>query len=128
MIVKKIVSLGMIIVLFWGPVMGADTGQGVKKNTDPVPYQYDEFPPWLHEVNRSKTILLGAIPIAALLANISYSIYKSTLDTPPDTTREVQDRLILTLTIAGGIMLTDFILGLIFQDEANEKENPYIGE
>ncbi len=111
--------------------------QGAFAQTAPAPatppnsYLGDRFPPGWKELDRAKTLMIGAFPFAYLLSGLGYDInyyiqsgFNPTYTPWPagpgtesftgEALQEKYKTLVLSsVIIAGTLALTDFILGLL---------------
>lgn len=60
--------------------LSAQQAPGAETQNQPVPYEKEEFSPWLQDLNRGKNLAFGAFPFAYLLANLGYDIAFYTSD------------------------------------------------
>lgn len=75
------------------------------------PYSESEFPKWAINVRRSEIIFFGAVPITYLFTSIISDAFNSNFS--------FGEKLGISVAAAGGIVLTDIIIGLIKGDYKN---------
>ncbi len=119
--------------LYLGCSTTNQTESELLKNGEPVPYQKDEFPEWMHSLRRAEVIFAGSMPFSIFFSNIGYGIYQSIKNgsTPgysidsftKSSSMTNEDRytvLIISLSVSGAVALTDFIIGLFDTEDTDE--------
>ncbi len=115
--------INVFILLSVCACLFGDTGNG-----EPVPYDPEEFPPWVHDLRRAEIIMIGSIPVSIILSGLVYSLYRwaehdfsqeyspgifgSQAAKELDET-EKKSVLTITVSISGLIALADFIIGKV---------------
>jgi hypothetical protein len=95
------------------------------QDSNPKPYEEDEFPQTLKDIRRFEIITIGALPFVTLDTTLAYSTYryarndfddayKPDIFSPASFTQEEQKGIILTsVGICVGIGITDLVVQII---------------
>ena len=107
----------IIIILM---LLSISTLYGEESKT-PVPYEYEEFSPVLHDVRRASIIFCGAFPLGYMYSSIigdpilaSSTLYDD-LDSTEKSNKEIEVKLISSLIFAGSVTIIDFIIEQFFR-------------
>jgi hypothetical protein len=104
---------------------------GQETETEPEPYDPEEFPAWSRDLRRGEIVALGSFPVMLLLTNISYDLVRFGRESleagewnytyapwffgPPDKPPLTEDERIGVIATAAGISvsvaLIDFFIG-----------------
>lgn len=92
------------------------------------PYNEEEFPGWSLDLRRGEIIFFGSLPFATLLTTLVYQTVIYTINQNSSdkknipwgelTTGEETEVLFITLGLSFVIAVTDFILGKVFDENA----------
>lgn len=112
----------LCLLLFSLFVSCATTGNALREDNNPVPYEKEEFPQWSHDLRRGEIILLGSLPLVFMLSNLAYDNWGddifgdySDLSSSEETRRKVT----IAVSVSGVITVLDYVLG--FWDKDNEE-------
>lgn len=97
---KKVVAVLLLISLCCS-VFALDMSKA-------VPYKENEFPKFTYDLRRAEIIFFGSLPLAFPAASLGLSAFKVETD--------FWKTMGVACGIAGAIVLTDFIIGLIQAD------------
>lgn len=108
-------------------------GDGGDSDITYEPYQKDEFAPWMHDLRRFETILIGSIPFTFFFANIGFDshayvssgfdenylpLFLGTSPAKEDMRNRTKfDRLYVSLSLSVSIAIADFVIGKIWDEK-----------
>jgi len=68
--------LGIAIILCMGAPLVAAQDENAEANTEPVPYEQEEFATWLHSLRRFEIVTLGSFPLTYFFTLLVYDLYR----------------------------------------------------
>ncbi|MCK4541795.1 MAG: hypothetical protein KAU17_06125 [Spirochaetales bacterium] len=124
--VPSVLLLLIMCVVLIVPVAADDveTKDTESEPSEPVPYEKEEFPPWLRDLRRGEVIFFGSYPITLFVSSLAYDGFRLiqnslilkeenySLMTDPLTVDEKKYILLSAAGVSLVIALIDFLLGL----------------
>jgi hypothetical protein len=121
----------VLALLFVALLLVPRVALGQETETEPEPYDPEEFPAWSRDLRRGEIVALGSFPVMLLLTNISYDLVRFGRESleagewnytyapwffgPPDKPPLTEDERIGVIATAAGISvsvaLIDFFIG-----------------
>ncbi len=99
----------------------ATTGTQTKQTgeSEPVPYQEDEFSPALGKLRRGEVLFFGALPLFYMFTSLGYDMYfdMSSASPPADTNDVLGQKMSISVSLSGILALADFIVGELQKDD-----------
>lgn len=122
----RFLSLLLVFLLLLSAIPLFSEQEDSAETLKPVPYEAEEFPPWLRDLRRGEIIFFGSLPFTLLITTLGYqTVDYFQVRSGPNPEEAVwgnlseDDRktvLVASLSSALVIALVDFFLGKIIDD------------